>query len=287
MAKYIVTGGAGFIGSHLTDHLIDEGHEVWVVDNFLSGFPDQVNKRASLFNIDFTEFRALDFFTNTIHPDGIFHMGALARTPWCIDDPILAAKTNVMGTLNVLEVARKRGVKRCVLSSSNVVYAAQTPYRASKEMGEMWGRVYNELYNVSNISLRYSNVYGPRQSEHGPSPNVFAALRKTLREKGYVEITGDGHQTRHYTHVKDIVRGLVLAMNSDYAGPAIDLCHSMPWSMNEVAEMFGCSVEADTLRYLPARFGDVTQIHQNGRRAKSILNWEATIDLPVGIRDCL
>jgi len=287
MAKYIVTGGAGFIGSHLTDHLIGLGHEVWVVDNFLSGFPDQVNDRARLFNIDFTEFRALDFHTNIIQPDGIFHMGALARTPWCIEDPILAAKTNVMGTLNVLEVARKREIKRCVLSSSNVVYAAQTPYRASKEMGEMWGRVYNELYNVSNISLRYSNVYGPRQSERGPSPNVFAALRKTLREKGYMEITGDGRQTRHYTHVKDIVRGLVFAMNSNFTGNAIDLCHRRPWSMNEVAAMFGCSIEAGTIKYLPSRFGDVEHIHQSPQRAWDLLKWDAEIDLRAGIKDCL
>ena len=287
MAKYIVTGGAGFIGSHLTDHLIELGHDVWVVDNFLSGYPDQVNKKATLLNLDMTEFRALDFHLNVVKPDGIFHMGAIARTPWCIEDPLLAGKTNVMGTLNVLEVARKRGIKRCVLSSSNVVYAAQTPYRTTKEMGEMWGRVYNELYGVSNISLRYSNVYGTRQSEHGPSPNVFASLRKTLREKGYLEITGDGSQTRHYTHVKDIARGLVLAMNSDYAGPAIDLCHNMPWSMNEVAGMFGCSVKDGTIKYLPPRLGDVEHIHQSDRRAKNILGWEAEIDLPVGIKDCL
>jgi UDP-glucose 4-epimerase len=284
---FIVTGGAGFIGSHLVDKLVEK-HYVLVLDNFSSGFKENINDKAARIDTDITDFKELSRLVQTWGPiSGIYHMGAIARTPWCIDDPLLAAKTNVMGTLNVLEVSRQLKIPRCVLSSSNVVYAAQTPYRATKEMGEMWGRVYNELYGVSNLSLRYSNVYGTRQSELGPSPNVFAALRMTLREKGHLDITGDGEQTRHYTHCSDVVRGLVAAMDSDYVGEPIDLCHPQSWSMNAVAKMFGCSVEHGTVKYLPERFGDIKHIPQDPSRAKDILGWAAKVDLPSGIKDCL
>lgn len=285
--KYIVTGGAGFIGSHLVDYLVGKGHNVFVVDNLLSGFLNQVHSKAKLDVIDITNYGRFFEYVGDIKPDGVYHLAALARTPWCISDPLLAIQTNVNGTLNVLETARQHHVERCVLSSSNVVYAAQTPYRASKQMGEMCGQVYNELYGVSNISLRYSNVYGTRQSELGPSPNVFAALRKSLREKGHLDITGDGEQTRQYTHVRDIVRGIVAAMESNFTGDAIDLCHGASWSMNRVAKLFGCSAEAGTVKYLPERIGDVKDISQSPQRAKDILGWQANIDLPLGIKDCL
>jgi UDP-glucose 4-epimerase len=282
MKSYIVTGGAGFIGSHLVDALVEHNY-VMVVDNLASGFYDQINPKAARVKEDITDYEAISKVIEAWGPfEGIYHMAAIARTPQTISDPLLTNRVNVGGTLNVLELARQHKIPRTILSSSNVVYAAQTPYRASKEMGEMWGKVYNELYGVSNLSLRYSNVYGPRQSELGPSPNVFASLRKTLREKGYVEITGDGNQTRHYTHVSDIVRGLRAAMDSDSCGDAIDLAHSTSWSMNDVAKMFQAEV-----RYLPERFGDIQHIPQDPTRAKEILEWEAKVDLPEGIKDCL
>ena len=219
--KYIVTGGAGFIGSHLVDKLIELNHSIIVLDNLISGFEKNINTKATFSNSDISILENIEKYFIDI--DGIFHLAAIARTPWCIDNPILAYQTNVIGTLNILEIARKKGIKRVVMTSSNVIYAYWTPYRSSKEALESLGRVYTEMYNLSVICLRNSNVYGSRQSELGPSPNVFSALRKCKNINGYIEITGNGEQSRDFTHVSDIVNGHIMAMNSDIIG-IIDLC---------------------------------------------------------------
>jgi UDP-glucose 4-epimerase len=170
-----------------------------------------------------------------------------------------------------------------VLASSNVVYAAHTPYRASKEMVELWTRCYVESYGLSALALRFSNVYGPRQSEEGPSPNVFAAFRKSLRERGYIEVTGDGEQSRDFTHVSDIARGLLAAMQSSYTGEAIDLCTGKNWTMNEVCELWNKA----PVRYIADRPGDVKHIRQSKERAFKTLGWAATVDLSAGIKDVM
>lgn len=279
--KYLVTGGAGFIGSHMVDRLVELGHDVIVVDNMLSGLMGQINPWVKFCRVDIRHDTVLAVLENT-KPDGVFHFAAIARTPWCIDDPVLAAETNATGTMKVLEAAKRAGVKRCVLSSSNVVYAAHTPYRATKEMGEMWSKVYNELYGQSSISLRYSNVYGKRQQETGPSPNVFASFRKSIRENGYATVTGDGEQSRDFTHVSDIVEGNIAAMNSDFKG-TLDLCTGKNWTMNQVVQdMFKARIQ-----YVAEREGDVKHIVQDPEPAKRILGWEAKVSLPVGIKDCL
>jgi UDP-glucose 4-epimerase len=281
--KYLVTGGAGFIGSHLVDRLIAEGHEVVVVDNFQSGFRDQINEKAELFELDICDGQKLDdeiFWGNEF--DGIFHLAAIARTPWCIEDPILAYEVNVMGTLNILELARNHGIKRVVMASSNVVYAFMTPYRTSKEALEGLMHAYNNMYEQSVIAFRFSNVYGTRQSEVGPSPNVFASLRKAKKDHGKIFITGDGEQTRDFTHVSDIVDGLIKGMNSDYRG-VLDLCTGINTSLNQVAKYFDCPVE-----YIADRPGDVKHIdEQDASNAERILGWKAKIKLEDGIKDVL
>ena len=279
--KYLVTGAAGFIGSHLTDALIQQGHQVVAVDNLLSGYRENVHPDANFIGLEITRYEPLARLMQEEKPNGVFHCAAIARTPWCIDDPLLASLTNAHGTACVLEAARKAKVKRVVLSSSNVIYAAMMAYRATKEMLELWAEVYRESYGLSVICLRFSNVYGPRQSEEGPSPNVFAALRKCKKEKGYLEITGDGEQSRDFTHVYDIVKGQIAAMNSTTC-MTIDLCTGKNWTLNEVAKMFGGEV-----RYLPEREGDVKHIRQDPTGAQLLLGWTSTIDLPDGIKDCL
>jgi UDP-glucose 4-epimerase len=251
----VVTGGCGFIGSHMVDKLISYGHKVIVVDNLLSGCIENLNENAIFQKVDITDFDllkgVLDKYDNI---DGIFHFAAIARTPWCIDDPILCYHTNVIGTLNVLEVGRMKNIKRIVLSSSNVVYAFLTPYRTSKEALEGLAYSYNKMYNMSVIALRYSNVYGKRQSENGPSPNVFAALRKSKKESGKLIITGDGTQTRNYTHVSDIVNGNLLAMFNSYCG-VIDLCTGVSVPLNDAAKYFDCPIE-----YIDERLSRIEKI---------------------------
>lgn len=160
-------------------------------------------------------------------------------------------------------------------------YAFKTPYRTSKEAGESLGECYVEMYGMSVMSLRYSNVYGPRQSELGPSPNVFAALRKSKREVGKLVITGDGEQTRDYTHVSDIVEGNWRAMNSGFKG-VVDLCTGRNVSLNTVSKFFDCPVE-----YVADRPGDVKHIVQDPAQARAVLGWEAKVKIEDGIKDVL
>jgi UDP-glucose 4-epimerase len=275
--KYLVTGGAGFIGSHLVDKLIDLGHVVVILDNLLSGFEKNINKNAIFYNCDIRHLNNIEQYFKDI--DGVFHLAAIARTPWCIENPILAYETNVIGTLNVLEASKKNNVKRVVLTSSNVVYAFMTPYRSSKEALENLGKVYNNMYGLSVVSLRNSNVYGSRQSELGPSPNVFSALRKTKKEKGYIEITGDGIQSRDFTHVSDIVEGHICAMNTNAIGE-FDLCNGVNYSLNDIAKLFNCDI-----KYIPERDGDIKHIYQDPIPAFENLNWKARVSLEEGIKD--
>ena len=279
---FIVTGGCGFIGSNMVDELIRLGHNVIVIDNLLSGNIENLNKNAIFEQVDITD---IDLLNSTIskYSDiyGIFHFAALARTPWCIDDPLLCYKTNVIGTINVLEAARKANIKRVVLSSSNVVYAFMTPYRTSKEALEGLAVAYNKMYNMSVIALRYSNVYGKRQSELGPSPNVFAAFRKSKKELGKILITGDGTQTRNFTHVSDIVRGNLFSMFSDYCG-IIDLCTGESITLNYAASLFNCPLE-----HIDERPGDIKHIIQSPTEAYDILGWKSTVKLEDGIKDVL
>jgi UDP-glucose 4-epimerase len=278
---FIVTGGCGFIGSHMVDKLISIGYKVIVIDNLLSGNIENLNKNAIFENVDITNFNLLKDTIDKYDVDGIFHFAAIARTPMCIDYPILCYNVNVIGTLNILEIARKKNIKRVVLSSSNVVYAYFTPYRTSKEALEGLSETYNKMYNVSIIALRYSNVYGKRQSENGHSPNVFAALRKSKKELGKLLITGDGTQTRNYTHVSDIVNGNLLAMFNDYCG-TIDLCTGKSIELNYAAKFFNCPIE-----YIDERPGDIKHIIQSPTEAFNILGWKSIVELENGINDVL
>ena len=156
---FIVTGGCGFIGSHMVDRLIGLGHKVIILDNLLSGNIENLNEKATFENVDINNFELLQNVLkkyNNIY--GIFHFAAIARTPWCIEDPLLCYNTNVIGTLNILEIGRQKNIKRIILSSSNVVYAFLTPYRTSKEALEGLALTYNKMYGMSVLALRYSNV---------------------------------------------------------------------------------------------------------------------------------
>lgn len=276
--KYLVTGGAGFIGSHLVDKLIFNNHEVVIIDNLLSGYKKNINNKAIFYELDINE-KNLSIIFNEHNFDGVFHLAAIARTPWCIDNPILAYNTNVMGTLYILECCRKFNVRRVVLTSSNVIYAFWTPYRSSKEALESLARVYIDMYGLSVVCLRNSNVYGQRQSNDGPSPNVFAALRKSKKEKGYLTITGDGEQSRDFTHVYDIVDGHIKAMNCNATGN-IDLCTGINTTLNQVANYF----ESDII-YIDERQGDMKHIYQDPKESYEKLGWKSTINLNEGMKD--
>lgn len=268
----MVTGVAGFIGSHLADYLIEKGYEVYGIDNFLTGDKSNINSGVNFSQIDIRNHIKLNqYFKKLGSLDYVFHLAAIARTPWTITDPILANEINITGTLNLLMASKNIHVKKVIFASSNIVYAKNTPYWVTKLAGEMYMRVFNKLYNLPTISLRLANAYGSlRQSEKGPDINCIASMRKSKRENGYVWVTGDGKQSRDFTHVLDMAEAFLKAAKSDVMAEEIDICTGINTSIKWIAQQFGCS-----LKYVAEREGDIKHIYQNPQKALKLLGFEA------------
>ncbi|HEX8965504.1 MAG TPA: NAD-dependent epimerase/dehydratase family protein [Patescibacteria group bacterium] len=249
--KALITGSAGFVGSHLADCLIEKGHEVVGIDNFLTGDKSNINPKEGFYEADIRNRYALDVIFKKEKPDWVFHEAANARTQVSVDDPVMNNDVNITGTLNVLLAARDSGVKKVMFASSCILYSPNTPYYVSKLAGEEYMNVFRKIYNLPTVNLRYSNVYGSlRQSEKGSSINALASLHKSRRDTGRIWITGDGAQERDWSHVKDICRANLMAAESDFTG-TVDICTGVQTSMNEIAKHFDCPID-----YVEGRPGD-------------------------------
>jgi UDP-glucose 4-epimerase len=270
--KVVVIGVAGFIGSHLADYLIEKGYEVYGIDNFLTGSKANINLKVKFKKIDIRDKVALENYLRDLkNIDYVFHLAAIARTPWTIADPLLANEVNIDGTLNVLMASKNINVKKVIFASSNIVYAKNTPYWVTKKAGEMYMRVFDKLYNVPTVSLRFSNAYGSlRQSEKGPDINCIASMRKSKRENGYIWVTGDGKQTRDFTHVYDMAEAAVRAAESPVYGMEIDICTGINTSIDWIARQFDCPI-----KYIEERKGDIRHIYQDSRKAQRLLGFKA------------
>ena len=271
--KVVVTGAAGFIGSHLTDYLIAEGHTVRGIDVLWPGRGDfaRVNPGAELRVADIRHETTRKLLKGA---DWVFHTAAVSTTPWAVADPVETNDINVCGTLNLLEVARQAGVSRFVFSSSNVIYAPYTAYWASKQAAEYYCRVYTTLYGLSCIPLRYSNTFGSmRQNEE----NCIMSMRAAWLRDGRIWLTGDGEQSRDFTNVADVCRANLLAAQSAVTDP-VDICTGINYTMNEIAGMFGCPVD-----YRPERAGDVKHIIQHPAPARALLGFEARVPFAEGM----
>jgi UDP-glucose 4-epimerase len=276
--KYLVTGGGGFVGSNIVNFLLEQGHQVVSID-----YKKDIkynNSKARYVEADISSFEDIEESFKEV--DAVFHTAALAGTVLCIEDPLLCYKVNVLGSVAVLEASRKHGVKRVVLSSSIVVYGAETPYKYSKLAMEEIASVYSSLYKVSNICLRYANVYGKGQDENRKNPNMFAAFKKSLKEKGYIQITGDGEQTRDMIHVSDIVDANIAALNSEYNG-VIDICTGRMSSLNYIVK----ELLKAPLKYSDGRPGDVKETVQNLDDALNKLGWKAKVSIEDGVKELL
>lgn len=270
--RALITGVAGFIGSHLADYLIDKSYTVYGIDNFLTGSRSNINPKVRFSKIDIRDREKLNQFFKKIEKlEYVFHLAAIARTPWTIDDPILANDINITGTLNVLMASRERRVKKVIFASSNIVYAKDTPYWVTKKTGEMYMQTFDKLYNLPTVSLRFSNAYGSlRQSEKGPAINCIVSMRQSKRENGYIWVTGDGKQSRDFTHVLDITEACLKAAQFNVHGTEIDICTGINTSINKIAKFFNCPI-----KYIKERPGDIKHIYQNSQKAKSLLGFTA------------
>lgn len=275
--KVICTGSAGFIGSHLCDYLIEKGHEVIGIDNFSTGDMKNVSSKVKQYTENVVNLHRIRELIESEKPDWVFHNAANARTQLSVQEPLFDMENNIRGTLNMLIASRDNGVKRFIYASSCIINAPNTPYYVSKLAGEEYTKVFNKIYGLSTISLRYSNVYGSlRQSEKGSHINALASLHKTKRETGHIFITGDGTQTRQWTHYKDICRANLLAAESNETG-MFDICTGVNTSMNEVAKYFDCPI-----KYIPLPPGDAKDlsVNQDPKPAKEKLGYE--YEIPFG-----
>lgn len=276
--KCVVTGGSGFIGTHLVNQLVKEGAIVRVVSTHLTDNNEPCS-RVDFQECDITDFdktkRALYGF------DIVFNMAALPRIPWTVKDPLLSHDVNATGALNVFEASRQNGIKRVVHSSSCILYCPNTPYYVSKLCAEEYANIYNNLYEQSIVSLRYSTVYGVGQSTVGPHPNVLASFRHSKETNGKIWITGDGTQSRDFVHVSDVVEANLRAALSDYKG-YLDICTGVNTPLIEVAKHFDCPIE-----HIPDVKGDQKHVYSDPEDAYKVLGWKAQVTFEKGIKDVI
>jgi len=297
-----VLGGAGFIGSNLVDKLLAQGFEVTVLDNFSEGKRENLVKHPNLeiVNGDIRDYNIVRRVVD--HKDWVFHLAAMSRIQPSITDPLLAFEQNITGTANVLEACRDAGVKRVVYSASSSAYGkinepplmeeyetdCLNPYSLSKKVGEELMKLYNDLYGLSTVSLRYFNVYGPKHQEEGDYATVIAIFMRQLRHGKPLTVVGNGEQRRDFTFVTDVVEANILAgMNRDVTG-VINIGTGVNHSINEVAYLCARVKHGDTvgdvdLKYLPPRLGEAQITLAAVEKAKNLLGWQPTISLEEGL----
>lgn len=291
MEKVIVTGGAGFIGSHIVDMLVDLSFDVHVLDNMSFGEESNINSKATLHKIDIRNFNELnEVFRGVSY---VFHEAALPQVQYSLENPIVTHDINVTGLLNVLEASRLNGVKRVIFAASSAAYGDQatlpytedmeamplSPYGAHKYIGEVYAKLYSKVYNLETVCLRYFNVYGPRQSVGGSYPSVVAKFVDLLKNGKALTVTGDGEQKRSFVYVTDIAHANILAMKSQNVGngEVINIGTNESYSVNKIAELIGGEVVFIEKRIEPrATSADI-------RKAKELLDWEPSVNIEEGI----
>lgn len=294
MPKYLVTGGAGFIGTNLVKKLLEDGHEVVVLDNYAAGKKaERILPGAEYIEGDIRNENDLDKACAGV--EGIFHLAALPRVTFSVENPEPTHDVNVNGTLKLLLAAKKHGVKRFIFSSSSSTYGAQesdkllsedrvkqpvSPYALHKLIGEHYCRVFSELYGLETVCLVYFNVYGPYFDPDGPYALVVGKFLKQKKQGLPMTICGDGEYYRDYTHVDDVVRANILAMSSDKVGKGetINIGCGRPTTVNQLAKIIG-----GDFVFIDPRHGDQRFSGADIKKAKKLLGWEPTIKLEDGI----
>jgi nucleoside-diphosphate-sugar epimerase len=303
MSKALVTGGAGFIGSNLTEALLKQGHWVRVLDNFSTG-----NRKNLLFD---KEYHSLEIMEGDIHDLGIcqramkdieyvFHQAALPSVQRSVEDPLTSNSVNVNGTLNVLLAARNAGVKRFIYASSSSVYGDTptlpkredmppnplSPYALQKYIGEQYGRLFFQLYGLETISLRYFNIFGPKQDPNSIYSAVIPKFIDALLQSKTPIIYGDGEQSRDFTYVENVVQANLLAMSAEHLhGEAVNIACGERTSLNQLLNnLKGILGSTSSPVYQEPRQGDVRHSLADIRKGKEILNYSPAVGIKIGLR---
>ncbi len=293
MSKILVSGGAGFIGSHLVDKLIKDKHKVVVIDNLSGGKKEHINKNAKFYKVDICSSKISDIFKKEKF-DYVFHLAAIPRVPYSVKEPVKTTKVNVLGTANVFKTAYDNGVKRIVFASSSSVYGDQkklplvetmpslpvSPYGMQKLQGEELARLFSNLYELPVVCLRYFNVYGPRIDFNSDYSLVLGKFLRFSKENKPLTIYGDGKQTRAFCYVDDVVEANIKAMKSKKikGGEVINIGGKQSHSVNYLASLI-----SNDIKYLPVRKGDVLHTMADTKKAKRLLDWSSKTEFEKGI----
>jgi len=297
-SKSIITGGAGFIGSNLIDHLVRIGHKVIVLDNFVSGKKSNIShhnkKNVKLFKIDISKSKKLDKYFRGV--DYVFHLAALAQIIPSIKNPKKYFMNNVNGTLNVLEAAKKEKIKKFIYAASSSCYGnpkkfptsekdkidLKHPYAVTKFIGEELVVRYATVYKMPNISFRFFNVYGPRLSTSGQYSAVIGNFLSQTKTKKALTIVGDGKQTRDFIHVDDLANAFIKVIKSKLVNKIYNLGSGKSTSINTVAKIF-----KGKRRHIAIRPGEPRTSLANITKLKKDINWKPRISIQSGIKKLL
>jgi UDP-N-acetylglucosamine/UDP-N-acetyl-alpha-D-glucosaminouronate 4-epimerase len=298
-SSYLVTGGAGFIGSHLAEELGRRGERVRIVDNFITG------KRRNLAHLKNLEILAGDLADFSIARNAVtgmqyvLHQAAIPSVPRSVEDPITSNRANIDATVNVLVAARDAGVKRVVYAGSSSAYGDTptlpkqedmpakplSPYALQKLVGEQYMQMFTSLYGLETVTIRYFNVFGPRQDPSSPYSGVISVFTRALLENRAPTIYGDGEQTRDFTYIANVVDGVLRACRANVSGRVINVATGSRISLNQLFSALRGLTGADVNpRYGPSRPGDVRDSQADITRARELLGYEPTVSFEDGLR---
>lgn len=296
--KIVVTGGAGFIGSHIVEHWINAGADVHIIDNLRSGFLSNVKlfPKAVFHNASITDREKV--FSVLENADYVHHLAAMISVPESVDKPQECVEINITGLLNVLDACKENGVKKIVLSSSAAVYGEnpespkrtdmrpqpKSPYGITKLDGEYYLQIYHEQYGLGAVSLRYFNVFGPRQDPNSQYAAAIPIFIEKAIENEPITIYGDGEQTRDFIFVKDVVKANVLAATNDSANGVLNVALGKASSINEIAKgIISLTNSKSQIVYQPERKGDIKHSLASVEETTSALNFHPTYNLQDGL----
>jgi UDP-glucose 4-epimerase len=289
LMKFLVTGGAGFIGSNLVDKLISLGHDVICIDDESAECHEQFywNDKAQNYKYDICDYDLIAPLFKDI--ECVFHVASDARIQPAILNPKKSIQSNAVGTANVLELCRVNNVKRFIYSSTSSAYGKKailpnietqpsdplTPYSAAKVFGENLARVYCNLYGLETISLRYFNVYGDRQPLKGQYAPVIGLFLKQSREKKPLTVVGDGSQRRDFTYISDVVEANILASEASHGfGEVYNIGYGSNYSILDIANMI-----SNDIKFIPSRVGEVQETLASNQKFKDLTGWMPKVSL--------
>ena len=295
--KILVTGGAGFIGSHLVDKALEEGYDVVTIDNLNNGKLENLNKDAKFYKVDIVDIDNLSLVFEKEKPDYIIHLAAQISLRESLKNPIYDAEQNILGSINILECCRKFNVKKVVYASSAAVYGFPkylpvdekhpinpfSPYGVSKHTVEHYLQYYHENFEIDYIILRYSNVYGERQDPLGEA-GVIAIFIDKLKKGERPIIFGDGEQTRDFIYAKDVVEANLLALEKETENKVFNISTNTETSVNELFKKIKEIMNSNINPIYKNPIKEVRNIRLDNSLAEKELNWKPKVELNEGLK---